>query len=147
MKKNTIIAVITCFLSGSLYAQVSIDIIGYWLNEKEDAKIEIYQKENIFEGKIVWMAEPKDENGNWKLDSKNPNESMRNRKKMGLKILSDLKWNEDQKEWDNGKIYNSREGDTYSLFAKIEEKNTLNLRGFIGFSIFGKTTVWKRCKL
>ena len=86
MKKNTFIVIIISFLSGSIYAQVSSDIIGYWLNEKEDAKIEIYQKENIFEGKIVWMANPKDENGNWKLDSKNPNESLRNRKKRGLKI-------------------------------------------------------------
>ena len=135
------------FLSASLNAQEPSDIIGYWLNEKADAKIEIYQKENIFEGKIVWMIQPKDENGNWKLDSKNPNENLRNRKKIGLKILHDLKWDADQKEWNSGKIYNSREGDTYSLFAKIQKSNTLNLRGFIGFSLFGKTTVWKRCKL
>lgn len=59
MKKNTFIAVIIWFLSGSLYAQVSIDIIGYWLNEEEDAKIEIYQRENIFEGKLFGWLSPK----------------------------------------------------------------------------------------
>tara|TARA_B110000444_G_scaffold261104_1_gene311129 strand:- start:9436 stop:9879 length:444 start_codon:yes stop_codon:yes gene_type:complete len=147
MRKNTLFVILMGFLSASLHAQEPTDIIGYWLNEKADAKIEIYQKENIFEGKIVWMIQPKDENGNWKLDSKNPNENLRNRKKIGLKILHNLKWDADQKEWNSGKIYNSREGDTYSLFAKIQESNTLNLRGFIGFSLFGKTTVWKRCKL
>ncbi len=69
------------FLSMSLNAQESTDIIGYWLNEEEEAKIEIYQKENIFEGKIIWMVQPKDENGEWKLDTKNPIENLRNRKK------------------------------------------------------------------
>jgi uncharacterized protein (DUF2147 family) len=142
MKKNTFIAVIIWFLSGYLYAQVSIDIIGYWLNEEEDAKIEIYQRENIFEGKIVWMAEPKDENGNWKLDTKNPNENLRLRKKIGLVILHNLKWDDDQKEWNGGQIYDSREGDTYSLFAKTEEFNTLKFRGI--YRIF---TVWKRSNL
>ena len=93
------------------------------------------------------MAEPKDENGNWKLDTKNPNENLRLRKKIGLVILHNLKWDDDQKEWNGGQIYDSREGDTYSLFAKTEESNTLKLRGFIGFSLFGKTTVWKRSNL
>tara|TARA_B100001093_G_C26410573_1_gene835346 strand:+ start:398 stop:643 length:246 start_codon:yes stop_codon:yes gene_type:complete len=81
MKKITFITIIMGFLSMSLNAQESTDIIGYWLNEEEDAKIEIYQKENIFEGKIIWMAQPKDENGEWKLDTKNPIENLRNRKK------------------------------------------------------------------
>tara|TARA_B100000497_G_C7438304_1_gene272980 strand:- start:60 stop:365 length:306 start_codon:yes stop_codon:yes gene_type:complete len=84
------------------------------------------------------MAEHKDENGNWKLDTKNPNENLRLRKKTGLVILFNLKWDDDQKEWNCGQIYDSREEDTYSLFAITEESNTLKLRGFIGFRCLEK---------
>ena len=39
------------------------------------------------------------------------------------------------------------ERDTYSLYAKIKENSDLSLRGYIGFSLFGKTTTWTKTKL
>jgi len=58
-----------------------------------------------------------------------------------------LTWDTDKKEWNNGNIYDAREGYTYSLFARLKNQNTIDLRSYIGFSLFGKTTSWTRTDL
>ena len=47
----------------------------------------------------------------------------------------------------DGEIYDPREGDTYSLFARLKDQDTLYVRGYIGFSLFCKTTNWTRTNL
>ena len=107
----------------------------------------IYTKsENLFFGKLIWLKEPKDINGKFKTDKNNPNKNLRNEKLLGLKILSNLMWNNKEKEWINGSIYNARDGKTYQVFANLSEKK-LKLRGYIGFSLFGKTTIWTKSNL
>ena len=145
--KKTLILISLAICSSTLFAQQENDILGYWLNEEGDAKIQINKNNDIFSGKIVWLEKPKDENGEWRLDTENPDESLRNRKKLGLQILDNLTWDEDKKEWNNGEIYDAREGDTYSLFVRLKHQNNLNLRGYFGFSLFGKTTSWTRTYL
>tara|TARA_B110000977_G_C10988177_1_gene458813 strand:+ start:145 stop:600 length:456 start_codon:yes stop_codon:yes gene_type:complete len=146
LKKITLLSL---FLQTTLvlFAQKSDDIIGTWLNQEEDAQIEVFQEQDKYFGKIVWLKNAKNQNGDWILDTKNPLEELRNRKKLGLTIMHNLTWDEDQKEWNEGQIYDAREGDTYSLFAKTDGTETLNLRGYVGFSLFGKTTTWKRATL
>lgn len=146
MKKNILFLVITIW-SNTLFAQTSQDILGIWLNEEEDAKIEVFIEDGKIFGKIVWLLNPKDENGDWRLDEKNPNENLRSRKILGLTVMHNLKWDEDNKEWNSGKIYDAREGDTYSLYARLDRENILKLKGYIGFSLFGKTTSWTRSEL
>ena len=48
MKKNILFLVITIW-SNTLFAQTSQDILGIWLYEEEDAKIEVF----IEDGKIL----------------------------------------------------------------------------------------------
>lgn len=136
----------TILLNNFLLSQNSNDIIGIWLNEEKDAKIEIYKSENLFFGKLIWLKEPKDINGKFKTDKNNPNKNLRNEKLLGLKILSNLMWNNKDKEWINGSIYNARDGKTYQVFANLSEKK-LKLRGYIGFSLFGKNTIWTKSNL
>ena len=45
----------TILLNNFLLSQNSNDIIGIWLNEEKDAKIEIYKSENLFFGKLIWF--------------------------------------------------------------------------------------------
>ena len=59
------------FLFITIFCQAqSDDILGIWLEEKKQSKIEIYKKDNNFFGKIIWLKEPLDEYGNIKLDKK-----------------------------------------------------------------------------
>jgi uncharacterized protein (DUF2147 family) len=47
-------------------------------------------------------------------------------------------------EWTEGTIYDPLNGSTYSCIIKMEDSNTLNIRGYIGVAALGRTDVWKR---
>ena len=134
------------FLFITIFCQAqSDDILGIWLEEKKKSKIEVYKKDNSFFGKIIWLKEPLDEQGNIKLDKKNPNNSMRENPINGLVIMKDLKYKK-KGEWSDGEIYDARSGKTYSLEVYMKNVNKLDLRGYLGFTLFGKTTTWTRVK-
>ena len=62
---------------------------------------------------------------------------------MGLKILTDFVY-EGEDTWEDGDIYDSRAGKTYSCYMKLETEKKLKVRGYIGFSLIGKTNYWTR---
>jgi uncharacterized protein (DUF2147 family) len=116
-------------------------IEGFWYNDKKDAKIQIYKSsDGKFYGKIVWLKEPA-VNGKPKLDEKNSNKAMRTHPIVGLVILKNLEKSDDA--YSEGTIYDPENGKTYD--CKLSNKGkTLSIRGYIGFSLIGRTTVWER---
>ena len=124
------------------------DILGLWLNEDEDAHIKIFLDGDKFFGKIVWIEEPIDpETGKPKLDKHNPDPELQKRPSMGLMLLTDFEFDDD--EWSDGDIYDPKSGKTYSCYMEFPEEDDLNrlkIRGFIGFSLLGKTTYWTKVK-
>jgi uncharacterized protein (DUF2147 family) len=140
------------FLVG--HAQKNEDlIIGKWYTSNSDAIIEMYygisEEEAIKKvfGKIVWLEEPTDEYGEFKVDKENPDIELRKNKILGLRIISDLEREEDDEFiWEDGEAYDPETGNVYNFKAYIDpdEPNILNCRGYIGFSLLGRTEVWKR---
>ncbi|WP_437635378.1 DUF2147 domain-containing protein [Sorangium sp. So ce854] len=43
-----------------------------------------------------------------------------------------------------GTILDPDSGDTYRCTSKIVDGNTLDVRGYVGISLFGRTQQWKR---
>tara|TARA_Y100000589_G_scaffold332251_1_gene390785 strand:+ start:2983 stop:3405 length:423 start_codon:yes stop_codon:yes gene_type:complete len=130
----------------SLFINVnkSCDICGIWVEEKKESHIEIYETDNNkYEGKIIWLAEPFDINGNMKVDKKNPNKELKNRPIYNLIIIKDLV-SINSVQWSHGTIYDARSGKTYRLNATLKDHNTLILKGYIGLSFIGKSTKWTR---
>ncbi len=123
------------------------DILGIWLNEDGDAHVNVYKEDGMFYGKIVWLKTPIDEEtGEPKLDDENEDESLQNRPIMGLMLLRDFKFDGDD-EWDSGRIYDPKNGKDYKCYMEFpeeEDKNRLKVRGYIGFSMLGRTTYWTR---
>ena len=125
----------------------SIDVKGIWLNQDEDAKIEIFENGGKYYGKIVWLKTPIDpETNKPKVDKHNPNPALRNRPTLGLEILKDFSF-DGKDEWKDGTIYDPKSGKTYSCYIRMENKNKLKIRGFIGVSMLGRTTYWTRSSL
>ena len=84
-----------CLIAISLQAigQNKADqICGTWLNEEKDSHIKIYQRDGKFYGKVVWLKEPLNEQGQPKTDLNNANPALRNRPIMGMEILSGLEY-------------------------------------------------------
>jgi len=117
-------------------------ILGKWLTAKGKSVVEVYHCGDAYCGKIVWLKEPLNKEGKEKLDTKNPDESLRGRKIMGLEILTGLQYKGPNK-WGGGRIYDPDKGKTYKCKAWMEGKN-LKFRGYIGFSLLGRTTTWTR---
>lgn len=138
-------SVILAFLFMShtdVYGQTADSILGEWYTEEERSLVEISRCGDLYCGKIIWLKHPKDEAGNDKVDSKNPDGSLRNRPLMGLEILKNFR-HTGSNEWEGGKIYDPRNGKTYSCKMTLEG-DTLKVRGYVGVSLLGRTTVWTR---
>jgi uncharacterized protein (DUF2147 family) len=50
----------------------------------------------------------------------------------------------DGNSYEDGTIYDPENGKTYSCTIEMVNANTLNVRGYIGISLIGRTDVWKR---
>ena len=118
-------------------------LIGVWEPGHGKAKIKISKIGNKYFGKIVWLREPLDEDGNKKTDKNNPDEKMHDTPLLGYKILKDFEYVGD-KTWENGTIYDPENGSLYSCTITMKNKNTLDVRGYIGVSMVGRTDTWKR---
>lgn len=117
-------------------------IIGNWLNASGKGHIQIYKQGNKYYGKLVWLKEPNDEQGNPKVDSKNPNASLKNKPLLGAIILRDFVFDDD--EWNSGRIYDPQNGKDYKCFLRLKDARTLQVRGYIGVSLLGRTETWTR---
>lgn len=112
----------------------------YWYNEEKSAKIHVYKaKDGKFYGRITWLKVP-DRDGKPKLDEKNPNSKLRSEPIIGLLILKGFKKSSDN-HYDGGTIYDPKNGKTYSCKMALHN-NKLDVRGYVGLSMIGRTTTW-----
>jgi len=129
-------------------------IVGLWQTEPEDgeyAHVRIERQEDgTYSGKIVWLNQPDfpaSEGPEWagkpKVDRLNPDPDLRNRPIIGLQIMHGFRHDGDN-VWVGGTIYDPKKGKTYSCKATLRADGTLYVRGYIGISLIGRTTVWNR---
>jgi uncharacterized protein (DUF2147 family) len=137
------LSILVCFALSIHVAKAQTDKIeGLWYNDVKTAKVAISKGSNgKFNGKIVWLKEPL-EKGKPKVDENNPDANLKKRPLLGLQILSGFDKDEDNK-YINGSIYDPKNGKTYSCKMTYKGK-TLDIRGYIGISLLGRTTVWER---
>jgi len=134
--------------SQSIFGQKEADlIIGTWQTGSGNARVEIYKNANNFQGKIIWLSEPIDPATNKpKTDTKHPNSKLHTRPLMGLINLWGFSYDEKEGNWVNGHIYDPKSGKEYKCTITSKDKNTLEVRGYIGISLLGRTDTWTRVK-
>jgi uncharacterized protein (DUF2147 family) len=144
MKKQSIIIISILLLAvvNTFSQNMTGDrILGIWLNEDKDAKVEIYKSGNQYFGKLIWGKEMYEADGKTsRKDVENKDPKLRARNLKDLIMLSGFAYHDDV--WDGGEIYDPRNGSTYSCTLKLKGSK-LDIRGYIGISLFGKTTVWE----
>jgi len=117
--------------------------VGVWLTQGGKSKVQIYDCGRKLCGKIIWLKEPKNEAGTEKLDVNNPDEQLQKRKILGLGLLSDFVVDEyEDHAWTSGKIYNPEDGDIYSCNMELQDDGSLEVHGYVGLPLFGKTQIW-----
>ncbi len=113
-------------------------VLGEWLAESKDGKVLIYKQGEKYFGKISWGKDGE------RKDVNNPDAKLKTQPIIGSVILKGFEFT--GKAWEDGTIYDPNNGKTYSCTIKIKKANELEIRGFIGISLLGRTTVWTRAK-
>lgn len=135
--KKLMITLCALFFTVALFAQTD-PILGKWENPSGEGRIEIYKKGEKFYGKLYWVKHPD------KKDEKNPDPAQRSRKIQGLEILNGFV--KDSKTYVDGTIYDPKSGKTYSCKMTLKGDDKLDIRGYIGISLLGRSETWKRIK-
>lgn len=140
--RQLLLAIAVLILATNLVKAQADKIEGLWFNDIKSAKIDIYKGTNgKFYGKIVWLKEPL-KNGKPKVDELNSDETLRKRPVLGMQILADFVKDGGDKYVD-GTIYDPKNGKTYSCKMTYKGRK-LDIRGYIGISLLGRTTTWER---
>jgi len=136
-------------------AQPADAVSGLWLTEEGDkggrARVEVKRnEEGTFTGTIVWLEEPLFEPGEPragepKVDLENPDPALRERPVLGLAILEGFTYDGDG-TWSGGTIYDPANGKTYKARIRLGDEDTLDVRGYVGIPLFGRTTTWRRVR-
>jgi uncharacterized protein (DUF2147 family) len=123
--------------------------VGLWRtiddnDEKPRAIVEIYEKNEKLYGRIIkTFPRPKDKD----LCEKCTGE-LKDAKILGLEILKGV-YREDQnsKTWSGGTILDPANGKHYKVYIELQNdegpvSRKLKVRGYIGFSLLGRTQYW-----
>ena len=139
---KTILTFVFLLLTISINSQT---IFGKWLSTNDDtgeidSVIEMYEKDGKAYAKVIEIKDPNRQTAVCeKCEGANKNKPI-----LGLEILTGLEKDDD--EWSGGEILDPRNGNVYKCYIKLVKPNKLKLRGFIGFSLLGKTKYWTRAK-
>ncbi len=132
------------FVLAPLCAALAQDVVGKWKLEDGSAIVEVYRQGDVFNGKIVWLAQPTEADGSPAVDDKNPDVKLRSRQLIGLNMLSNLKKGDG--EYAGGSIYDPGNGKTYNCSMKVEG-DVLKVRGSLDKrGLLGRTMDWFRVK-
>jgi uncharacterized protein (DUF2147 family) len=128
------------------FAQDRKGIVGTWWDQDQRSRIEVAEENGKFYGTIVWIKKDSNEDGTSpRTDIHNPDKKLRTRRNLNLRILTDLEWDGESKEWKNGNIYDPDSGKTYSCFAQLQKDGKLYFKGYVmGMRFLGRSTLWSR---
>jgi uncharacterized protein (DUF2147 family) len=121
-------------------------IVGQWISKNKDLKIEVFERNGLYFGKMVWFSVyDKNKSMNDFKDTSNPNKSLKGRNWKDMIVLQNLKYNADG-YWSDGDVYDPNSGRTYSSLIKVTGSESIIVRGYVGFEILGKSIEFTKFK-
>ncbi len=130
-----VVSILTASFSFKSTNKIATDdsekIVGIWFTDDKTSKIQIYKSDNQYFGKIVWLA------------PKGSKEDLKLKPTLGYQIFRKFTF-EGKNVWSGGQVSDPRSGMTVSGKMTLKNENTLNVRGYVGAPMFGKTVVLMR---
>lgn len=136
------------FLFFSISGLAAASPVGTWKTiDDETGKAKSYVKITEYKGSLWGQIQ--------KLLNRGPDEDPdpvcdkctgrnKGKKVVGLWIMWNLKDEDGDGKYDGGYIMDPKNGKTYKCHIKLKDANTLEVRGYIGFSLIGRTQTWYR---
>jgi uncharacterized protein (DUF2147 family) len=126
------------------------EILGVWHTRDDKSQVQVFKQDGHYFGKILSLKEPNwpadDEQGMGgkpKNDRKNSDPKLRSRPIAGITIMMNFDYSGNN-VWEGGRVYDPESGNTYRGKMSLTATNRLELRGYVGVPLFGRTEVWTR---
>lgn len=120
-----------------------VSVTGRWVTVDDASGLEksevlLYVKNDKLYGKIQKLLLTEDQGAKCtKCKGKEKDQPI-----AGLLIINGLE--QKGSAWTSGDILDPKSGKRYRCVIKLEDKNTLLVRGYLGIAAFGRTQTWKR---
>lgn len=139
--KKSLLACLILLMGVFAYSQTPI---GTWKTiddktGKEKSHVRIYEtKTGKLQGEVVKILTPGKENAKCtECDGDNKNKAIK-----GMIILWGLE--KDGNEWSGGHILDPNSGKQYKASLKMSGNDKIEIRGYLGVSLLGRTQTWVR---
>ena len=142
------LAFFLCAFHLSSQAQSLDPVIGVWktINEKTNqpsSLIKIEEVQGLLEGTVIKT---------FNTPGQEPllvcalcEDERKNQPIVGMKIMKGLK-KDQHGAWSGGTILDPKEGKIYKVKLSSDDGKKMEVRGFIGISLIGRTQVWNRAE-
>jgi len=137
-------------LAASAVSAQATSPVGVWktiddATKKEKSLVRIVESGGVYSGrveKIIDPDAPKD------AVCKDCTDDRKDKPILGMTIIRNMKQSADDKAvYDGGEILDPKDGKVYKSKLKlIEGGSKLDVRGYVGVSLFGKTQTWLRAE-
>jgi uncharacterized protein (DUF2147 family) len=113
-------------------------LLGDWLTQDKDGVIRFARAATgAIDGTIVGGNDP------GRVDSRNPDPGERQKPLRGKVIAKGFRY-DGSEYWVGGTIYDPNNGSTYKCRMRVVPDGRLEVRGYIGTPLLGRTAVWTR---
>ncbi|AMR33838.1 hypothetical protein A0256_21550 [Mucilaginibacter sp. PAMC 26640] len=120
-------------------------ICGKWQTEEKNLVVQVYKENSQFKAKIIWFNDKDDSKPmDYWTDKNNPDPALRSRKLIGLNVLENLVYDASTNSWEEGMIYDAKNGRHWNSSAYIDKNGLLKVKGYWHFKFIGKTMTFNR---
>jgi uncharacterized protein (DUF2147 family) len=121
-------------------------LLGEWWTENNQGRIRFTRdRDGTYRGTTTCCKPDKPTEDHPAVDLHNPNPKRRGRSTVGIVLIWKLAF--EAGEYIDGYVYNPRDGKTYRFEAKMVDKNTVKIRGYMGIPLLGQSQIWKRVQV
>lgn len=121
------------------------DIVGIYevRHQGEFVKVSVTEDtDGTFRAQIIWIEDRLDDKGNVRLDTKNPDKSLRHIECDKIVLFSGMKYDSSRCRWSGAKIYDPTRGIRINAICEFQTPGVLRVRGvFWGISL---SMTWKK---
>ncbi len=146
MKTSIIYSIVIAFLwVNTVYSQAP-SAVGLWKtiddeDGEEKSHIEIYEVDGKLHAKVVKLLK---ESNDMLCDNCKGNK--KGKPLVGMEIMWNMKPEKKPSKWKGGKIMDPKKGKEYKCKLTLTSDDVLEVRGYVGFSLIGRTQTWYRVK-
>jgi uncharacterized protein (DUF2147 family) len=143
--KKMILLLVLMISTSTLFAQHE-DITGLWKTiddetNKPKSVVKIYIQDGKLYGDVVKLFRKEGEDPDPICDKCDKDDPRYNQKIVGMTIITDMEFQKDDNEWEDGEIMDPKKGKVYDCKLWVED-GKLQVRGYVLF--FHRTQEWLR---